>query len=129
MLITLMDEVPGQTQQVRFTVSVAAPAITVRELIRARLELELESMRGGAASAGEWLVVPRAFDPCTRQAGIVPAMSPVLEDMVAVALAGFERGSFLVLVRDRQATALDEEIALAEATEVVFLRLVPLKGG
>lgn len=124
MLVTLVDEMPGAGQHPRGTLSIAAPPITVRDLIRARLELEQESIRHGdptGRSAEKWLVAPRRRGPAQ------PA--PNLEQMTEAALAGFMRGSFLLLVQGRQATAPDEVITLAEATEAVFLRLVPLQGG
>ncbi|MEU1894850.1 hypothetical protein [Streptomyces pristinaespiralis] len=45
------------------------------------------------------------------------------------ALADFAGNGFLVLVGDRQLTGLDERVDLTAATEVTFLRLVPLVGG
>lgn len=49
--------------------------------------------------------------------------------MVATALDGFETGSFFLFVDDRQVTSLDERILLRSTSEVVFLKLVALKGG
>ncbi|MFK4597667.1 hypothetical protein [Streptomyces pristinaespiralis] len=45
------------------------------------------------------------------------------------ALVDFGGNGFLVLVGDRQLTGLDERVDLTAATEVTFLRLVPLVGG
>jgi hypothetical protein len=45
------------------------------------------------------------------------------------ALTAFARGRILIIVNDRQVTALDEGIPIAETTETVFLKLVQLKGG
>ena len=39
------------------------------------------------------------------------------------------RNGFFLLVNGRQATELDEEIDLAGASDVAFVRLVPLRGG
>jgi hypothetical protein len=46
-----------------------------------------------------------------------------------VALDSFQRNGFFVFVNDRQVTELDEELTLAEAGEVSFVRLVALAGG
>ena len=51
------------------------------------------------------------------------------DDAVALALRGFERNAFLVIVDDRQVTDLDAEIRLAPDTDITFVRLVPLVGG
>ncbi|GHA66913.1 hypothetical protein ACIQRS_29280 [Streptomyces termitum] len=51
------------------------------------------------------------------------------EDALAQALAAFARNGFLVLVGDRQIEDPDETVTVGPATEVVFLKLVPLVGG
>lgn len=51
------------------------------------------------------------------------------EEALARALDAFSRNGFLVLVGDRQIEDPDETVTLGPATEVVFLRLVPLVGG
>jgi hypothetical protein len=129
MLVSLVDEVPGQFREARGSIAIGTPAITVRALIRARLELELERLRDMAAERrmASWLAMPCETSP-PRTGGEYPMQSE-LEAMVAVALAGFERGRFFVLVNDRQVTLLDEVVPLASATEVTFLRLMPLQGG
>ncbi len=45
------------------------------------------------------------------------------------ALSAFGRNGFFVFAGDRQVEDLDEELALAEAAVVSFVRLVPLVGG
>jgi hypothetical protein len=129
MLVSLIDEGPGQLREARGTVTVAMPTITVRELIRVRLELELERFRDEAAEGGPatWLGMPGAA--ARPHAGRAQPAQPDIEAMVGVALAGFERGRFFVLVNDRQVTVLDEAVPLADTTEVTFLRLTPLRGG
>ena len=51
------------------------------------------------------------------------------DDAVALALRGFGRNAFLVIVDDRQVTDLDAEIRLTPDTDITFVRLVPLVGG
>ncbi len=46
-----------------------------------------------------------------------------------VALEAFEANRILILVNERQAESLDEEIVVEPDTTVSFLRLVPLVGG
>ena len=51
------------------------------------------------------------------------------EEQYARAVEAFERNGFFMLVDDRQVDRLDEEIELKVATEVSFIKLVPLVGG
>jgi len=141
MLISLVDEIPGQLREARGTMSVAAPTISVRELIRARMELEWEGRLGDLHPAARLAVPGASFrlpgflrksngaGPNSGAPGLPAHVQPCIEDMVGLALAGFERGCFFVLVNDRQVTALDDRVPLPDATEVTFLRLIPLQGG
>jgi hypothetical protein len=51
------------------------------------------------------------------------------EEQAQRALEAFRRNGFLVLVDDRQAESLDEEIEIRLGTHVSFIKLVPLVGG
>lgn len=44
-------------------------------------------------------------------------------------LDAFRRNGFVVLVDDRQVTALDEQVHLHAGSRITFLKLVPLVGG
>ena len=46
-----------------------------------------------------------------------------------MALDGFRRNAFFVVVDDRQVTELDAEIRIRPETAITFVRLVPLVGG
>jgi hypothetical protein len=46
-----------------------------------------------------------------------------------LALDGFVRNAFFLVIDGRQATALDEVIPLRPTSNVTFVRLMPLKGG
>jgi hypothetical protein len=52
-----------------------------------------------------------------------------LESVTALALDGFLRNAFFLVVDGRQATDLDEVIPLRPTSEVTFVRLLPLQGG
>lgn len=51
------------------------------------------------------------------------------EAQCALAVKGFGSNGFFVLVNDRQAESLDEEIIVGPDTKVSFVKLVPLVGG
>ena len=51
------------------------------------------------------------------------------EEQFARALDAFGRNGFFILVGDRQAERLDEELVVSGDTEVSFVKLVPLVGG
>ncbi len=102
---------------------------TLRELIRRRLFQEVAEHNARGATAVRGLVQPTGAE---RELNGEPArhhrrLDP--EEESARALEAFRRNGFVVLVDDRQVDDLDEPVALTAATQVTFLRLVPLVGG
>lgn len=120
MEVALVDEAGAASVAVgraRFT----RPTVTVREVIRARVELTWEAARaaavGDAPDANE-----RGFDALLRAQGSI-------EDAVAVAERGFLAGHYFLLLDDQQADDLDMDVDLARTAAATFLLLTPLKGG
>jgi hypothetical protein len=115
------------------------PRISVRELIRERVRLELERLqetRRARPKAVELMPVEcRLNDPPRPQtiSGLLVDGTrhddPSIDRHVALAEGGFTRGRYYILVDNRQAESLDEEVELAATAEVTFLLLTPLKGG
>ncbi|MFF8842529.1 hypothetical protein ACF08N_07310 [Streptomyces sp. NPDC015127] len=97
--VTFVDETTSGTRRAALGLGIAEERLELRELIRRRVAEE-------ATAAGR--------DP---------------QEAYERAVESFGRGGFLVLAGDRQITELDEHVDLSAATEVTFLRLVPLVGG
>ncbi len=102
--------------------------ITVRELIRARVELECESRR--------YFSMPCAPEEARRNGAArsygpnSPAADAAdVDNLVRVAEAGFAANRFILPLDDRQAETLDEDIDLRRTGQAVFLLLTPLQGG
>lgn len=105
------------------TVGVArfdGPTATVREIIRARAELHWEAAR--EATFGQIETTERGFGALFRDLDRS-------EKVVAAAEAGFVAGRYYLLLDDRQAEDLDEQIDLAKTGSALFLLITPLKGG
>ncbi|MFF5052254.1 hypothetical protein ACFY1S_03590 [Micromonospora sp. NPDC000663] len=100
-MITIADEVTGAPAGPEWTVEVFEESVRLDELIRRRTLLEI------AESGAD-------VDP---------------EERTRAALEGFVRNRFVVLVDDRQVTALDEKVNLHAGSRITFLKLVPLVGG
>ncbi|MEV7328837.1 hypothetical protein [Micromonospora sp. NPDC093244] len=100
-MITIADEVTGAPSGPEWTVEVFEESVRLDELIRRRTLLEI------AESGAD-------VDP---------------EERTRVALEGFVRNRFVVLVDDRQVTALDDKVNLHAGSRITFLKLVPLVGG
>lgn len=103
--------------------------ITVRELIRSRVYQEVQDHNRKKPPRFRGLVQPEAAETRLNAPRDGRPREVDWKRQFEVACQAFERRGFLVLVGDRQATSLDEEIVIAPDTEVSFLKLVPLVGG
>lgn len=159
MEIGVIDEMPGLAPAHVMTLRLDRPVISLADLIRARVEVEverLEAVRVGAQAAltaeeamfrarvSQFLVMPDAVERALNgdRGAYGPGVRALQQRrneggdlsldsaaMVAVALDAFQRGAFFVLTGERQLIDLDEEIDIARTTDVTFIKLTPLKGG
>jgi hypothetical protein len=101
--------------------------LTLRELIRRRVQQEVERFNASGVPAFEGLIQPGETERILNGVRQRPALN--WENQFAKAIAAFQGNGFLVFVDDRQITSLEEPIELAAQTRISFLKLVPLIGG
>ncbi len=101
--------------------------VTLRELIRGRVQQEVERFNRSEIEVFRGLIEPEETERILN--GV--RQRPVLdwEKQYAMAITAFQGNGFLVLVDDRQITDLDQRLQLTPQTKVAFLKLVPLVGG
>ena len=136
-MATLMirDETAGLAAGEAWPLEVPAEWMTVRELIRERVYQEVRDaqVRAAAEKASRGKPSPKGdFDPAEagrRETLVRAGRSTDWREHDRLAAEAFGRGGFLVIVGDRQAESLDEEIEVGPASEVTFLKLTPLVGG
>lgn len=138
-VLKIIDETPGIGRSPSFELRLASERISVRELITKRVndeidQLQAEAIENAAAHERTRSFLIR-FDPSSPEgrlnsprAGFKPKRFDRSEETRA-ACEAFAQRRFLILIDDRQIEDLDEELVVAPHTEVVFLRLVPLRGG
>ncbi|HEX7974427.1 MAG TPA: hypothetical protein VF498_08470 [Anaerolineales bacterium] len=103
--------------------------ITVRELIRARVQQEIAEYN---QRKGEyyWGLVHPAEAERTLNGYKMPRYRPVNEqEQVKKALQAFQSNGFILLVDNRQVESLDQAIEVGPDTTATFLKLVALVGG
>jgi hypothetical protein len=135
----LTDEIGGTVYSVG-EVRLHKPVITVRELIGARVDLELEADRDRKAevrrramqgvssrelqlNGAEKALRPSLFQACRG------GDSRARDRLIEAAEQGFLRNRFFILLDDRQAEHLDDKLELDKTGKVTFLMLTPLQGG
>lgn len=129
--VTIRDELVFRLGRppVEFVLGLPANHLTVRELIRARVEQEVAAYNERQGELFQGLVQPGAAEltlngyRMPRPRRVDPA------EQVERALEAFTRNGFLILIDDRQVEQLDDVVILGEQTVVTFIKLVPLVGG
>jgi hypothetical protein len=130
--LTVCDETPvGDRKNLR-DLDFLNERVTVRELIRERVYEEVReynAARLGAVFNG--LVQPTETEATLNGYRFRDGQRRQInwEAQYERAIRAFENNGFFLLVDDKQAESLDDEIQIRPGMTVSFLRLVPLVGG
>lgn len=130
--LTIRDETSfsfGDDHDEGFTLDVLTDRITLRELIRTRVYLEVRDYNLRQPEFFRGLVQPTEAERTLNGFKVRPGRRIDPEKQFRRAIESFYRNGFLILVNDRQVDELKEEIEIRPDTTVVFLKLVPLVGG
>jgi hypothetical protein len=132
--LTIRDETTAGAVYGERPLEFPTERITVRDLIRERVYQEVQDynrgtgdrvFRGLVQPAGSERVVngrPTEYRlPERREVDWKPQFDKAVE--------AFEQNGFFILVDDRQAEGLDDELVIGRGTLVSFVKLTPLVGG
>lgn len=127
--LTIRDETTaGQTLR-EWKLKVLTERLSVRELIRSRVYQEVQDYNRAQPELFRGLVQPTGAEQTLNGFKLKTRRQIDWKEQFDRAVEAFETGRILVLVNDRQAETLDEEIVVTPETEVSFLRLTLLVGG
>lgn len=129
MNVVVTDATPAGKETARLLLEGVPSPITLRELIRLRVREEVAAHNARPNSRFHGLVQPSETEARLNGYSQTPVRRIDWEKQADVALTAFGRNGFFVFVGARQVDDLDEELTLAEADVVSFVRLVPLAGG
>ncbi len=104
-------------------------SVTLREVIRHRVREEVARYNLERGNTFVGLVQPTDTEATLNGYRLRAPRSLSWERQADIAIEGFERNAFFVLVADRQVEDLDTELKLSETDDMAFVRLVPLQGG
>jgi hypothetical protein len=127
--LTIIDETTAGERSEALTLELLTDRITVRELIRSRVYQEVKDHNSGTGTTFRGFVQPTDTERTLNGYEMRRPRQVDWERQFEAALEAFRRNGFVILVGERQAEDLDEEIVVAPGTQVSFLKLVPLVGG
>jgi hypothetical protein len=126
--LRIVDQTLGVHPPTVRELRLARERITLRELLRRRIDEEVAELNAGGDDIKP-LVTPTEQE---RQLNGNKKLSRKAVDpapQFAAAVEAFERRRIVIIVDGRQALDLDESIVVTPDIEVRFLKLVPLVGG
>lgn len=128
--VRIVDESPTGKILRETRLRLASEKTTVREVILRRVREEVEQFNGreqGAVFQG--LVQPTDAETVLNGYRLRKPRRLDAKTQCDRAVEAFRKNGFFVLVDDRQADSLDQEILVTPDTKVSFVKLVPLVGG
>lgn len=103
--------------------------ITVKDMIMSRVKKEVEIYNSKVTTRYTGLVIPDKVVKLLNKRTNLEQNKVDFEKQSYIALDGFINNQFFVIVNDKQAESLDEEINLSKVREIEFIKLTPLVGG
>jgi len=127
--LTIRDENLSGESLRAWALEVTTERLTVRELIRSRVYQEVQDYNQQCGQVFHGLVPPEEAEKTLNGWKLKKPRLLDWKRQFERAVEAFESNRILILVNDRQAESLDDELVLDPQMTVTFLRLTPLVGG
>lgn len=127
--LTIRDETMAGKITGEITLEFLTEKITVRELIRSRVYQEVKDYNTKQTEHFRGLIQPTDTEETLNGFKLKKSREIDWNKQYEKALAAFEQNQILILVNERQAESLDEQITITPQSEVSFLKLTLLVGG
>ena len=129
MRVTITDATASGRETARMLLDDVPNPVLLRDLIRHRVREEVARFNASPSPHFNGLVQPTDSESTLNGYALRRPRRLDPEAQAQAAVTAFTRNGFFVFVADRQVDDLDEELTLADADVVSFVRLVPLVGG
>lgn len=125
--VSLSDETTSGESRSAGTFQFDSANLTLREIIRVRVQQEVARFNAADYEVFQGLVQPEESERILNGVRTRPKLD--WQKQFAKAIIAFKGNGFLVLLDDRQIMDLDEPLGVTSRSKITFLRLVPLAGG
>ncbi len=129
MLIAIKDETFAGDILNEIELEFSSELVTVKDIIEARVLEEVRRYNDKRPEFFNGLVEPNDAERTLNGFKLKNKRAVDGEKQVYIALDAFKRNAFFMLVDDRQAETLEEEVRLSKITRISFVKLTPLVGG
>ena len=128
-VLTITDETGAGKTISEIDISLKNSRVTVREIIEARVNAEVERYNIKLPEYYHGLIQPTDAEKTLNGYKMKERKRVDAEKQVYVALEAFLKNGFFVLIDKFQAEALEQEIDVSADTKISFIKLTPLVGG
>jgi hypothetical protein len=111
------------------SIKVSGERLTVKDIIEARVYAEVEDYNNKLTQIFTGLVQPTDAEVSLNGFKLRRIKKIDGEKQVYTALDAFQKNGFFVLIDNKQAESLDEEVLVSNESTVSFVKLTPLIGG
>ncbi|HEU5289800.1 MAG TPA: hypothetical protein VFU05_04095 [Cyclobacteriaceae bacterium] len=110
-------------------VSFDKSSVTIREIISARVQFEVDRYNAKLPEYFQGLVQPTFAEKTLNGFKMKERKKVDFEKQLYIALDAFQKNGYFVLVDNQQSDSLDHIVQITPKTTVSFLKLTPLVGG
>lgn len=129
MNILISDELLNGTVTNQFEMQVESDQLTVADLIKKRVAIEIENYNKRLPEYFNGLVQPKEAERTLNGYKLKAKQLIDVEKQIYIALDAFQKNGFFVLVDNEQLEELDQVVTLKSTSKIAFVKLTPLVGG
>lgn len=128
--LTIKDETLSGEVKFQTVLKFLNQTVTVEDIIRERVQQEVDAYNSKTKTDNfQGLVQPKDAEAKLNGYFMKKSRKINAANQIEAALKAFQSNGFFMLIDDRQAESLTEEVTLHPAMEVSFVKLTPLVGG
>jgi len=129
MTITITDETFAGEILNKIALDFEKSIVTLSQVISARVHKEVDNYNSKLPDFFNGLVIPNEAEKSLNGYKLKYKQKIDPEKQTYIALDAFQKNGFFVLIDNRQAESLEEEVLLHADTKISFIKLTPLIGG
>lgn len=130
MVITIKDATFSGDILNEIEIAVQNERTTVKDLIAARVTSEVKSYNEKLPEYFKGLIQPSEAEKTLNGFRLKRREKKIdVEKQIWTALDAFQKNGYFILIDDKQAEDLDQEVLVSKTTEISFVKLTQLVGG
>ncbi|WP_324026039.1 hypothetical protein QSV08_01790 [Maribacter sp. BPC-D8] len=130
MVLTIKDATFTGDILNQIEIAVKNERTTVKELISARVESEVNAYNDKLPEYFKGLIQPSEAEKTLNGFKLKNRGKQIdVEKQILVALDAFQKNGYFILIDNKQAEDLEQEVLVSTSTEIAFVKLTQLVGG